>query len=544
MKRLLHIFKYIQKYHEDNFDVLYLTLEFLLLAHNTEVKEALLKQRNKTQALAQFHRFLESLSLDYMGFHLDLNYQKILKSLQDFNINADSLGEFIQAITMQKTILKFYEYATPVEINALVCKILDIKQGESVYNPCCGLGSWLLHLNAHLKGCTFYGVDIEEKLIRIAKIIAHLLGLKQCVLSVGNVFNAPYLTEFKYDKIFCHPPLLNHLNVKAPKESPLAPYNKTALEIPFLDHSLMRFKKKVVCIIRTSLLSKGAGERLWRYLLQSSLLEAVIELPDNIFPYKAESHSLLVLSHLNKRALFINARSFSIKEGKYHKLINTEELLDLYFSKQNTSYSTLLDYVHLTDGIRPSTLKTQNHAQTLLGELLECAYRGVRIASRSDSDLIACYDFGIKDFNPYGFSNIFNDYVLRAKHPQLQKLKIKPYDVLLSMRGILPKIAIIGEQVQDKIVLPNAGILVLRFKNIQFATALYFYFLSKKGQQLLNLFYLNHNERVGEKDIKMLEIPTFSQTALETYNAKFTKLCADGESIAKHTQNIKSLLDF
>ena len=93
MKRLLHIFKYIQKYHEDNFDVLYLTLEFLLLAHNTEVKEALLKQRNKTQALAQFHRFLESLSLDSIGFHLDLNYQKILKSLQDFNINADSLWE-------------------------------------------------------------------------------------------------------------------------------------------------------------------------------------------------------------------------------------------------------------------------------------------------------------------------------------------------------------------------------------------------------------------------------------------------------------------
>ncbi|MCI5968730.1 N-6 DNA methylase [Helicobacter sp.] len=545
MKNLLHIFNYIQKYHEDNFDVLYLTLGFLLLAKNKKLSDALLKKKDKTQVLEEFANYLESLGLEPFRFHLSLNHKKILQSLHGFNVQARTLWEFIQVVTIQKTILKLYEYATPMEINALVCGILDIQQKESVYSPCCGLGSWFLHLDAHSKDSAFYGIDVNPRLIHIAKLLVLLLDFKTCSLNVGDIFSEPFITEFKFDKVFCHPPLLNHLNIKAPKESRLAPYNKTALEIPFIDYSLMRFRKKAVFIVRTSLLNKGVGERLCRHLLDSKFLECIIELPDNIFPYKTESYSILVISNLNKRCLFINARSFYLKEGKYHKLINLEEILDLYFSKQTTQYSYLLDYASIqASSIRPSFCNAQYDSQIPLGELLESIYRGSRIASKSDSDLVSCYDFGIKDFNPYGFSNYFCDPILKANSAQLETLKIKPFDVLLSMRGVIPKVAIIGRDVENKIVLPNAGILVLRFKDDKVAKALYFYFSSKIGQEILKHLYLSHNERVGEKEIKGLELPKNFLDSLEAYNTDFEKLCKHGESIAKHTQNVKTLLGF
>lgn len=543
MKELLRVFNYIQKYHEDNFDILYLVLEFLFFIKDKEQGNALLMQKDKEKALENFKSHLQEIGLEYFGFHSDLNYKKVLKSLQGFDIKAQTLWEFIQAITMQKTILKLYEYATPAEINALVYGILDIKSGESVYNPCCGLGSWLLHLKLHTKDCAFYGADINPKSIRIAKALALLLEFKTCSLSIKDIFSEPFKAESKFDKVFCHPPLLSHLSLKAPRESKLAPYNKTALEIPFIDYSLMRFSKKAVFIVRTSLLSKGAGERLCKYLLKNGLLESVIELPDNIFPYKTESYSILVISNTNKRCLFINARDFYIKEGKYHKLINLEEILDLYFSKQNTKYSNFVEYAKIK-GINLCLFESQNSTQIPLGSLLDCIYRGARIVSKNDSDLISCYDFGIKDFNPYGFSDNFCDSTLKANSKQLEVLKIKPYDILLSMRGVTPKVAIISKEAENKIILANAGILVLRFKDYKVAKALYFYFLSKAGQELLKSFYLKHNERVGEKEIKALALPQDFLYSLESYNADFEKLCKYGEIVAKYTSAIKRTLGF
>ncbi|WP_299546629.1 N-6 DNA methylase [uncultured Helicobacter sp.] len=543
MKELLRVFNYIQKYHEDNFDVLYLVLEFLFFIKNKEQGNALLMQKDKEKALEDFKIYLELNGVEYFGFHIDLNYKKILKALWGFNIKTQTLWEFIHAITMQKPILKLYEYATPAEINFLVSRILDIKNGESVYNPCCGLGSWILHLEMYSKQCTFYGLDISSKSIRIAKALAILLDFKQCYLSVGDLFSEPFKIESKFDKVFCCPPLLSHLNLKAPKESKLAPYNKTALEIPFIDYSLMRFTKKAVFIVRTSLLIRGAGERLCEYLLKKGLLESIIELPDNIFPHQVESYSLLVISHTNKRCLFINVRSFYVKNGKYNKLINLEEILDLYFSKQDTKYSNFVEYSKIKN-LNLRIHKTKSETQIHLESFLKCVYRGARIAARSDSDLVSCYDFGIKDFKPYGFSNQFCDSRLKANSKQLQTLKIQPFDLLFSMRGVIPKIAIIGKDAEDKIALANAGILVLRPKNSKIAKALYFYFLSKDGQERLRNFYLNHNERVSEKEIKTLEISTDFLDSIEIYQNDFKKLCEYGEMITKYENAIKETLGF
>ena len=79
MKEVLRVFNYLQKYHEDNFDVLYLVLEFLFFVKNQEWCAALLAQKDKEKALEDFKHYLKSLGIEAVGFHVDLNYSKVVR---------------------------------------------------------------------------------------------------------------------------------------------------------------------------------------------------------------------------------------------------------------------------------------------------------------------------------------------------------------------------------------------------------------------------------------------------------------------------------
>ncbi|WP_301009254.1 MULTISPECIES: N-6 DNA methylase [Helicobacter] len=441
----------------------------------------------------------------------------------------------------------------------LVCKLLHLQKNESIYNPCCGVGSWLLSLSAHHNECQFFGVDIHPKLIEIAKALALLLKFKDCHLEVADIFkdflnvqnNQKERSNTKFDKVFCHPPLLSHLNLKAPKTSPLAPYTKTSPEIPFLDFALSKFNKKAIFIIRSVLLNKPIGERLRHHLVQSKILEVIIELPTNIFPHQMGEFCLLVLSPKNQRMFFINAQDFHLKEGKYNKLINLEEITDLCAFKRNTKISCLLDYQNINlENLKPSYYMQQEmqspQIKVVLGDFLEKCYRGTRVEMKQDKEMIGCYDLGIKDFEAYGVSNSFNDYALKPNLERLYELRVQPYDVLLSMRGVTPKVAIIGKSAAQKIVLPNAGILVLRVKNSVVAKALYFYFLTSAGCLALSKIYQDNNERIGEKEIKEMLLPSgfLDSQVLEDYNECFYELIARGEQIKAQKQGIAKLLGY
>ncbi|WP_301009253.1 MULTISPECIES: hypothetical protein [Helicobacter] len=80
MKELLQIFQYIQKYHEDNFDVLCLTLEFLLVGQDKTLSAELLI--SKTKEIPQsFYCYLQKHNLTHkIAINSDLNYKTCAES--------------------------------------------------------------------------------------------------------------------------------------------------------------------------------------------------------------------------------------------------------------------------------------------------------------------------------------------------------------------------------------------------------------------------------------------------------------------------------
>ena len=514
LKEILQIFQYIQKFHKDNFEALKITLEFLLIGRNkNHLKEILAKDKEQIDERIQSH--LLSYGLKATRIEAKMNRKKILRALLEIEVSIEEVERFIQAITLHKTILKLYDYATPMEVNRLVALLLDLKNGESVYNPCCGLGSWLFSLKG--KNFQYYGEDIHSKLIDIARILAVFMEFKNVHLEVADIFKDSAFGKLEANKAFCYFPIETNLNLWGFRDEALEPFIKSFSEVPFLAYTLKHFHQKAVFIVRSLLLYKACGERLRKYLIKQKLLEAIIEFPRNIFPHQMEDFSLLILSKQeNKKVLFINAQNLISRLVAYE---------NIHLENFKTSYY----------------IKGQNDKKTLnLAEFVECVYRGQRVEVKKDEVLIDCYNAGIKDFLEYGLSEEFDEFSPKSNQKRIKQLKIKPYDILLSMRGISPKVAIIGEGIGDKNILPNAGILVLRPKNKEIAKSLYVYFLSKEGFLALSKIYQDNQERIGEREIASFLLP---QNFLE-YQEKFNKLLLEGEQIRKHRQTIRELLGF
>ena len=550
MKNLLQIFNYIYKFYGESFTALKVFLQFLLVRlRQPKELESFLQSKDKAMP-KRFYQILESFGIESLEVSSAMNWKKVLRMFLKQDISLIEIEDFIQTITLQKTILKLYSYVTPLEINRLVCGLLNIQKGERLYNPCCGMGSWILSLKELVEGeCEIFGEDINPQLIEIAQMLALIANIK-ADLVVSNVFEHSHFTPKNqtFDKIFCHPPTFIHSVLPSFRNDlrflDFDFSSKISSEILFFLHSLKFLHKKAAFIIRTSLLYKSTDENLRKYLFSKSYLELIIDLPHNIFPRQNEEFSLLILSCNNSKIYFFDAQSYFTKKGKYNKMVNLEEILDCCLFRQKHKNARLLDYQSISwENLRASfyVQENRNENYVILKDLLQACYRGQRIEISKDGQIIDCYELGVKEFFSYGITQKAGEYVPKSNLTKLEKLRLYPFDILLSMRGQLPKIAIMGEIAKEKRILVNAGILVLRPKNRQIAEALYVYFNSKEGSMVLNQIYKTNQERVGEREIEKMPIP---KDIIARFHHHFTTLQKLGEEISQRKKAILQILGY
>lgn len=532
MKELLSLFNYIQKFVVDNLYACEILFECILLKQNNELFNEILDSKDK-EILESFYLYINSLGIESRRLPEGLNWKKILKSLAKNDISIKEIESFVESLALKKTILKLHNYATPLEISKIANGILDIKRYDVIYNPTCGFGTWLLSLGD--KDAKVYANDINPTLINIARMLSYFVGIK-VNFSVSDIF-LDSSNNKEYDKIFCHPPILKSLNLPHNDKNLtiFGKHIKTMPELPFLAHCLKHLKTKAVFIVRDVTL---INKKFITYLTKNHLLECVISLPKNIFPANNAEFSLIVLSKDNKKVFFINAQNYFIKEGKYNKIIREHDILDLYLSKQDKEDSILVDYNSLKSDLSVSAyLKRTNNVDCIkLKECLTMCFRGQRFEDRNGKNLISCYELGVNSFAEYGFTEELREHTL--KDSVILKYALREYDICLSMRGVSPKITIIGSS--DKPIVANTGILVLRAKSSEIAICLYLYFLSSAGYSELCELYAKNNGRITDKIILNLEIP---KDVLNGDLNKFQMICEEYKKIKIHKNNILEILN-
>lgn len=518
MKKLLDCFDYLKKYQSDILDVLSIMFELFSFKKEcpTLIFKLISKAHKRKSIRDEFNTLLKELVGDklYVPINDKVNILKILKSLHYSDVNLNEVKHFIHIISQRRTTNKLYYYSTPKEVNDLFILLLDLKDGDEVYNPCYGIGSIFLSIGNLDINVKLYGEEIDDRIFKVANLIAKFALTSEYDLRVNNALKYPIFQKnnnlMKFDKVICNPPLYADIELDYLRNDER--FSKVGIlttnypELIFLKYAIFHLKTKGVFIVRNQTLQKGFVEDdLREKLVKDGLIEAVIELPKNIFPHQGCDFSILVISHNNNKILHINASGleFYIKDGKYNKLINIEKIANFFKDKVENQYSksTKLNDININD-LRAShylnALKKNNTIR--LGDFNLEIFRGQRVYGSNKDMPIEYYDVGIADFSPCGFSSYFENKKIMGDTHKIHKYRLKPYDILLSLRGTAPKTTILSKDLDGFIAIANAGILILRFENKNDAISLYCYFFSQKGFELLSNIYKKSGENAINVD--------------------------------------------
>ena len=100
---------------------------------------------------------------------------------------------------------------------------------------------------------------------------------------------------------------------------------------------------------------------------------------------------------------------------------------------------------------------SQNHTIADFAQII----RGQRVYGSNKDEEIEYFEVGVSDFAPLGFSSYFENLRQKGNKEKIQKYALKPYDILIALRGNSPKLTILSPDISLPCI-ANVGVLILR----------------------------------------------------------------------------------
>lgn len=313
------------------------------------------------------------------------NLLKLMDAVADMNLEKgyedsenDAFGdayEYLMGMYAANAGKSGGEYYTPQEVSELLAKIAmdgrDAEQIRTVYDPACGSGSLLLKFKRELgqnsDGLRFVGQEINLTTYNLCRMNMMLHGVPVDDFSIAHgdtlidpkhrggaggdfeepfgaiVSNPPYSTKWKGDD----DPTLIHDDRYAPA-AVLAPKSKA--DLAFTMHMLASLDEAGTAAIVEfpGVLYRGGTERKIReYLLKQNVVDAVIQLPANLFYGTSIATCILVLKKGRRKdhsVLFVDASQLFDKGtnqnilGKSHR----EKILEVLAAREEREHFSAL----------------------------------------------------------------------------------------------------------------------------------------------------------------------------------------------------------
>lgn len=266
------------------------------------------------------------------------------------------------------------EFYTPQEVGTLLAKIALNGRNEIFrgYDACCGSAGLLLSLikevrekdekgrwDNHVKGGLF-GQEINLTSYNLARMnmFLHDVPFDKFDIAYGDTLTDPQHWDYEpFDAIVSNVPFSidwegdnNPLLIDDPRFSPagvLAP--KSAADLAFTMHMLnwLSVDGTAAIVQFPGVLYRSKAEQKIRaYMVENNFVDAVIQLPENLFFGTNISTAILVLkkSKSDNNVLFINASAECVKVGNKNKLSseNIETIYKLYSNREDVDYKAKL----------------------------------------------------------------------------------------------------------------------------------------------------------------------------------------------------------
>ena len=254
------------------------------------------------------------------------------------------------------------EFYTPAEVSYLLAKIAASGRTSvnKVYDPACGSGSLLLKFKEILGTKNvidgFFGQEINLKTYNLCRMnmFLHNVNYDHFDIQQGDTLKNPrHADEEPFDAIVSNPPYSipwdgpnDPTLINDPRFSPagvLAPASKADLAFTMHMLSWLSTEGTAAIIEFPGVLYRGGAEqKIRQYLVDNNFVEAVIQLPDNLFFGTSIATCILVLKKgkRDNSVLFIDATKECVKVTNNNKLTedNIEKIVASFVDREDKDY--------------------------------------------------------------------------------------------------------------------------------------------------------------------------------------------------------------
>lgn len=268
----------------------------------------------------------------------------LLDNLHLDEADADTKGDLFEHVLRQiKQAGELGQFRTPRHVIRSIVELVDPRIGETIYDPAAGTAGFLVAAYNHIRlanssehaieeaeldgkrvtrgwgdklsstaasqlaNSTFYGNDVDPKMVRLATMNLTLRGLPNVRILKRNALTTVMDRSEKaelglpldgYDVVLANPPFSGKLDRDRIVDD-VKIGTTTATELLFLKYMLNLMKAGGRCgvVVPEGVLfgSTGAHKELRRQLVENNTVEAVLSLPGGVFqPYSGVKTSVIV----------------------------------------------------------------------------------------------------------------------------------------------------------------------------------------------------------------------------------------------------------
>ena len=296
---------------------------------------------------------------------------KLLNAMGDLNLGdfsnhaIDSFGdayEYLMNMYASAAGKSGGEFFTPQEVSELLARITVVGKTSvnKVYDPACGSGSLLLKfakvLGKEKVRQGFFGQEVNLTTYNLARInmFLHDVSYEQFNIAHGDTLIEPaHWDDEPFEAIVSNPPYStrwpgdeNPLLINDPRFAPagvLAPKSKADLAFTMHILSWLAVNGTAAIVEFPGVLYRsGAEQKIRKYLIDNNYVDAVIQLPPDLFFGTTIATCVIVLkkSKMTNDVLFIDASAESAREGNKNKLTqrSLRKILDSYTTRGESDH--------------------------------------------------------------------------------------------------------------------------------------------------------------------------------------------------------------
>ena len=496
----------------------YLALNYKPLSSKEELIESVASAFNDEYTLNQLKRVIQKVPFEIIEQVSDNYDENTLKAIILFSEDNDIRSNLS---------------GTPLGVTKLVNELLEVQSDDTVLDLGSGIGSYLLETKMETGAEKVCGVEINIQMNIISTIRAKVAQFP-IQLKLGNILSQDY-RSFKATKVFSNPPV----GVREPVIDDTIKDNNALTELidieeynisadwAFILSSYANQKPggKTAVITYNQVLFREQDHAIREKIISEGWLEAIIALPEKLFPSTAIPFTLLIFSENNETVRMVDASEISTRDQKKNILTNKniQEIVAAY--KQENEISKHLTYEDfekqefILTPIRYFGFIPDASKMTPIDDLTRSINRGAMISRKELDTMTTTKETGIKYLKIQDIENAS----INKNLPNLKNVDEKYHNYFLE-EGYLVisksspyKIARVENPKNTKILATGNLYYIEIDEDKVNPTFIEMYLKSDEGQaQLERLSTGSVIETISIKNLKTILIPNLSREEQDT----------------------------